>query len=140
VVRLDPADGRVVWRAKVGGYVRGTLSVTRRGDVAAGVYGPAPRQVLLAPESGDVRFELSIQGTGAREFGIHGGALEDDTGLLLFGAQDDTVYAVDPAAPSAQPLWRYPSGGDVDSPVTLLDDGSIVFGSDDGTVTLLRGE
>jgi len=139
VVRLDPGDGRVVWRAKVGGYVRGTLAVTRRGDVAAGVYGPAPRQLLLSPDDGAVRMQFAIQGTGAREFGIHGGALEDDAGVLLFGAQDDALYAVDPRGASGEPLWRFAAGGDVDSPVTLLEDGAIVFGADDGRVTLLRG-
>jgi outer membrane protein assembly factor BamB len=136
VVRLDPADGRVVWRAKVGGYVRGTLSVTRTGEVAAGVYGPAPRQVLLAAADGSVRRSFSIQGTGAREFGIHGGATEDESGLLLFGAQDDALYAL---RPTGELLWSFPAGGDVDSPVTLLDDGSLVFGSDAGKVYMLRG-
>ncbi len=92
VVRFDPADGRVVWRASLGGYVRGTLSLTRAGGVLAGVYGPAPREVMLDAADGAVLLSFPIQGTGAREFGVHGGALEDGAGLLLFGAQDDDVY------------------------------------------------
>jgi outer membrane protein assembly factor BamB len=136
VVRLDPGDGHVVWRARVGGYVRGALSITRAGDVAAGVYGPTPREILLAAADGAVRLALPIQGTGAREFGVHGGALEDDAGVLLFGAQDDSVRAV---ASGGEILWSFATGADVDSPVTLLSDGSVVVGSDDGKVYMLRG-
>jgi outer membrane protein assembly factor BamB len=135
VVRLDPADGRIVWRARVGGYVRGTLSMTRAGDVVAGVYGPTPGEVVLAPGDGAVKRKVPIQGTGAREFGVHGGALEDAAGVLLFGAQDDAVYAIDPGG---EIPWSFRTGADVDSPVTLLGDGSVVFGSDDGKVYMLR--
>jgi outer membrane protein assembly factor BamB len=136
VVRLDAEDGRVRWRADVGGYVRGTLSLTHAGDVLAGVYGPAPHEVAVGAADGAVRLRFSIQGTGAREFGIHGGALEDESGALLFGTQDDALYAVGPAG---EILWSLSTGGDVDSPVTLLSDGSVVFGSDDGKVYMLRG-
>jgi len=136
VVRLDPGDGRVVWRTKVGGYARGALSLTRAGDVVAGVYGPTPRELVLAAADGVVKWKVPIQGTGAREFGIHGGALEDAAGDLVFGAQDDSVYAVDS---SGEILWSFTTGGDVDTPVTLLGDGSAVFGSDDGKVYMLRG-
>lgn len=137
VVRLDPADGHVAWRARLGGYVRGTLSVTRAGDVLAGVYGPAPRQVRIDAATGAVRASFSVQGTGAREFGVHGGALEDDAGVLVFGAQDDVVYAIDW---NGTTLWRFTTGADVDAPVTLLDDSTLVVGSDDAKVYLLRGD
>ena len=137
IVKLDPADGSVVWRRNVGGFVRGTLSMTRSGEVAAGVYGPTPRLVLLAEADGEVRVSVPVQGTGAREFGVFGGPLEDDVGVLLFGAQDDQLHAVDH---NGQLLWSFTTGGDVDSPVTLLDDGSVVFGSDDSKVYMLRGE
>lgn len=135
VVRLDPDDGRVVWRTNVGGYVRGTLSVARNGDVLAGVYGPRPRAVRLLSGDGEVRGDFPIQGTGARDFGVHGGALEDAMGTLVFGAQDDAVYAVDAGG---RLLWRFTTGGDVDAPATLLSDGTLVIGSDDGRVTAFR--
>jgi outer membrane protein assembly factor BamB len=137
VVRLDPDGGRVVWRRGVGGFVRGTLSMTRAGEVAVGVYGPRPGVLVLAPEDGATRLELRIPGTGAREFGVHGGPLEDDQGLLLFGAQDDEVRAIDR---SGRVLWTFAAQADVDAPVTLLDDGSLVVASDDGKVYLLRGK
>jgi outer membrane protein assembly factor BamB len=135
VVRIDPDDGRVVWRTNVGGYVRGTLSIARNGDVLAGVYGPRPRAVRLHADDGTVRGEFPVQGTGARDFGVHGGALEDSAGTLVFGAQDDAVYAVDA---SGKLLWRFVAGGDVDAPATLLSDGTLVIGSDDGSVRAFR--
>jgi outer membrane protein assembly factor BamB len=134
VVRLDPNDGRVVWRTQLGGYVRGALSVTRGGDVLAGVYGPTPREARLGPD-GALRAEVRIQGTGSREFGIHGGALEDEDGTLVFGTQNDDLLASDP---DGRLLWRFTTRGDVDAPVTLLTDGTVVLGSDDGTVYALR--
>jgi outer membrane protein assembly factor BamB len=135
VVRVDPDDGHVVWRSNVGGYVRGTLSIARNGDVLAGVYGPRPRAARLSPDDGGLRGDFAIQGTGARDFGVHGGALEDAAGTLIFGAQDDAVYAVDA---SGKLLWRFVTGGDVDAPATLLTDGTLVIGSDDGSVRAFR--
>jgi outer membrane protein assembly factor BamB len=134
VVRIDPVDGHVAWRTKVGGYVRGALSIARNGDVLAGVYGPSPRQVRVRPD-GEVRGAFPVQGTGARDFGVHGGALEDAAGTLIFGAQDDAVYAV---GANGALLWRFVTAGDVDAPVTVLSDGTVVVASDDGTVRALR--
>lgn len=135
VARLDPDDGHVLWRTQLGGFVRGTLSVARNGDVLAGVYGPTPRAVRLRGSDGSLVGDFPVQGTGAREFGVHGGALEDEAGTLLFGAQDDSVTAIDAGG---NVLWRWTAGADVDAPVTLLPDGSVVVGSDDGRVVLLR--
>jgi outer membrane protein assembly factor BamB len=129
VVRLD-AHGAIMWRAAVGGFVRGVLSVGRSGDVLAGVYGPTPRQVRVSA-SGEVRGGFGVPGTGAREFGVHGGALEDLDGALFFGAQDDTLYAFDPGG---GPRFRFAAKGDIDAPLTLLSDGHLVFATDEGTV------
>jgi outer membrane protein assembly factor BamB len=132
VVKLD-ANGHVAWRTPVGGFVRGALSIARNGDVLTGTYGPVPRVVRLSPD-GMVRGAFPIRGTGAREFGIHGGPLEDEGGVLYFGAQDDVVYAV---APDGTERWRFETGGDVDAPLSMLSDGSLIVPSEDGTVTLL---
>ena len=132
VVKLD-AKGHIAWRTAVGGFVRGSLSVARNGDVLAGTYGPVPRVVRLSPE-GAIVGAFAIRGTGAREFGIHGGPLEDDDGVLYFGAQDDAAYAI---APDGALRWRFETGGDVDAPLSLLSDGSLIVPSEDGTVTLL---
>jgi len=132
IVRLD-AKGSVVWRTDVGGYVRGSLSIARNGDVVAGVYGPSPRVVRVGAD-GRVRGSFAVQGTGAREFGVHGGPLEDDDGTLYFGAQDDAFYAV---GLTGEPLWRFPVGDDADAPATLLSDGTLIVASDDGKVYAL---
>jgi outer membrane protein assembly factor BamB len=134
VVRLDPDNGHVVWRAGLGGYVRGPLSIARSGDVLAGVYGPRPREVRIAATDGRVVGEFSVQGTGARDFGVHGGALEDAAGTLVFGAQDDALYAV---GADGSLLWRLSTRGDVDAPATVLGDGTVILGSDDGAVRAL---
>jgi outer membrane protein assembly factor BamB len=129
LVRLD-GKGAILWRTNLGGFVRGTLSVGRNGDVLAGVYGPTPRVVRVGPD-GAVLGTFAIQGTGAREFGVHGGPVEDDDGNLFFGAQDDAVYSV---TPTGSLRWRYAVEDDVDAPATILADGSLVVGSDDGKV------
>jgi outer membrane protein assembly factor BamB len=132
VVALDP-KGAVRFRTAVGGFVRGALSIARNGDVLAGTYGPTPRVVRIDP-SGAIRGAFAIEGTGALEFGIHGAPLEDADGALYFGAQDDAVYAV---GPDGLLRFRFLTAGDVDAPLTLLSDGSLVVPSEDGTVTLL---
>lgn len=132
IVRLD-GHGAIVWRTAVGGYVRGVLSLARNGDVLAGTYGPVPRVVRVSPE-GTIRGAFAIKGTGAREFGIHGGPLEDADGTLYFGAQDDAAYAIDA---EGAVRWRLPTGADVDAPLSMLSDGSVVVASEDGTITML---
>lgn len=132
VVRLD-GRGKVAWRTAVGGYVRGVLSLARNGDVLAGTYGPVPRVVRLAPD-GTIRGAFAVKGTGAREFGIHGGPLEDGDGALYFGGQDDAVVALET---DGSVRWRFPTGADVDAPLTMLSDGSLVVASEDGTITML---
>ena len=132
IVRLD-GRGKIAWRAGVGGYVRGVLSVARNGDVLAGTYGPVPRVVRVTPD-GVIRGAFAVKGTGAREFGIHGGPLEDAEGTLYFGAQDDAAYAIDV---EGTVRWRFETGADVDAPLTMLSDGSLIVPSEDGTITML---
>lgn len=132
VVKLD-RQGKLLWRTDVGGFVRGVLSVARNGDVLAGTYGPVPRVVRVSPE-GEVRGAYTVRGTGAPEFGIHGAPLEDRSGTLFFGAQDDAAYAV---GSDGMLRWRFETGADVDAPLTMLGDGSLLVPSEDGTLTLL---
>ena len=67
----------------VGGFVRGAMSLARDGTVFTGTYGPTPRLVALDPAKGAVRFRFPVSGTGASEFGIHGGPVEDAAGPPL---------------------------------------------------------
>ena len=134
VVRLD-GKGSVLWRSNVGGFVRGPLSVARNGDVLAGVYGPRSREVRLDGRTGVEKASFDVEGTGASEFGVHGGAVEDSTGALYFGGQDDRLHAL---GASGVELFSFRTGADVDAPPTLLSDGSLVVASDDGTVYYLE--
>lgn len=134
VIKLEPARGTNVWSAAVGGYVRGPLSVSRDGSVFAGIYGPTPGMLRLAPEDGRLLGAFRIAGTGSRDFGVHGGPLEDDDGTLVFGSEDDRLYAIERTGRVRFALDR---GVDIDAPVTLTSDGALIVGADDGSIAEL---
>ena len=135
VVAVNTESGDVLWRRDVGGHVRGGLTVTRSHDVIAGVYGPSPCVVRLRGDTGEEVWRFSVPGTGAREFGVHGSPVEDAQGNLVFGAQDDAVYSL---SPSGELLWKLATGGDVDAPVVLVDNGVALVASDDGKLYRLE--
>ena len=128
------AGGELRWKTKLPGYVRGALSLARNGDVLGGMYGPTPAVIRLAPDGHPVG-RFAVAGTGAKEFGVHGAPLEDETGALFFGAEDDRVYAV---GSDGTLMWTVDRGDDVDAPLTLLAPSDLVVASDDGTVALYR--
>ena len=134
VVKLDRSGG-ILWASKVGGFVRGPISIARGGDVLTGVYGPWSRVVRLDGKTGKTKATFDVPGTGALEFGVRGGPLEDAAGQLFFGAQDDKLYAIDSHGKTSFTLQ---TGGDVDAPPTLLSDGALVVASDDGAVYYLE--
>jgi outer membrane protein assembly factor BamB len=134
VVAVRP-DGSRRWRQQVGGYVRGPLSVARDGAVLASTYGPAPAVVALDPGDGHELFRFGVRGTGAREFGIHGAPIEDAEGTLIFGAQDDRIYAL---SPDGKLVWKLEVGGDVDAAIVLAADGVLYAGSEDGKLYAVR--
>lgn len=134
IVKLDAERGMVLWSTDVGGFVRGALSIGRDGNVLAGVYGPTPGVVRLSGKDGAVVGAFRIGGTGSRDFGVHGGPLEDDEGTLVFGAEDDRLYGIERSGKLRFALDR---GADIDAPVTLTRDGALIVGADDGTVAEL---
>jgi outer membrane protein assembly factor BamB len=129
LVRLG-ARGEVLARTSLGGYLRGGVALARSGDALVGVYGPAPGLVRVSP-TGELLGAFRIRGTGAKEFGVHGGALEDDTGAVFFGAQDNKLYALEP---DGKLRFTLETSGDIDAPVTLLPNGRLLVASEDGTV------
>ena len=118
----------------MGGHVRGGVTLTRRGTLVVGTYGPAPRVVALNASNGKILWRFGIQGTGATEFGIHGSPVEDRHGRLYFGAQDDRLYALDP---TGRLLWKYAMKGDVDAPVAIIGEGRLIAADDSGRVVCL---
>ncbi len=135
VVKLDE-NGGVIFSTMLGGFVRGPLSIARGGDVIVGVYGPRSRVVRLDGKTGKEKSSFDVAGTGALEFGVRGGPLEDSRGWLYFGAQDDRLYAFAPFG--SEPIFSLQTGGDVDAPPTLLSDGALIVASDDGNVYYLN--
>jgi outer membrane protein assembly factor BamB len=132
---VSPRDGAVRWKSTVGGYVRGPLSIGRDGAVFASSYGPTPAVVALDGGDGRELWRFTIRGTGALEFGVHGAPLEDAEGTLVFGGQDDFVYAL---SPDGALLWKTRVGGDVDAAVILAEDGALYVGSEDGKLHAFR--
>lgn len=135
ILALDPDTGFIRWRRKVHGYVRGSFSIGRDGTIFAGTYGPMPRLVALEPTEGAIRFEFSVRGTGALEFGIHGGPVEDARGRLYFGAQDDYLYALEP---DGSLLFKLKTSGDVDATPVITEDGTLLVGSADGKLYAIK--
>lgn len=133
VVALAPNDGKIRWRTAVGGFVRGGLSVARDGAVLVSSYGPTPAVFALDNKSGRELWRFGIQGTGSREFGIHGSPIEDAEGTLLFGAQDDILYAL---SPEGILRWRLQLGGDIDGALALTED-LLLVGCGDGNLYAL---
>jgi outer membrane protein assembly factor BamB len=87
--------------------------------------------VCLDAATGDELWSFAIQGTGAREFGVHGSPVEDKHGNLYFGAQDDFVYAL---TATGKLRWKLKTGGDVDAPIVIVRDNVLLACSDDGRV------
>lgn len=129
VFALAPATGRVTWRVRVPGSVRGALSVARDGAVLVGTLGPAPTVLALDPRTGATLLRHEVRGTGAKEQGIVGAPLESADGTLLFGTQSDEVIAL---APDGTRLWTFDAGADVDLAVVLVADGVLLVGTDAG--------
>jgi outer membrane protein assembly factor BamB len=132
VVALDPQSGKVEWTQSVtSGHVRGPLSLGRDGTVLAATYGAVPSVVALDPAKGRILWEFRIRGTGAKAFGIHAAPLEDAEGTLVFGGQDDFVYAL---TPDGKLQWKLSFPGDVDSAVVVVRDRWLAVGCQDGNL------
>lgn len=82
-------------------------------------------------EKGDELWSFAIQGTGAKEFGVHGSPVEDRDGNLYFGAQDDAVYSL---SAEGELRWKMGTAGDVDGPVLIAAEGRLIVVSDDGKI------
>ena len=66
---------------------------------------------------------------------LHGSPVVTTSGVVLAGAQDERLYAVDPAGVL---VWTLPAGGDLDSAPIVGTDGTLYLAGDDGRVRALR--
>ena len=59
----------------------------------------------------------------------------DRKGTVVFGSQDDNLYALDR---HGKLLWQIRLGGDVDSSVSVAPGGTLYVGADDGHLYALN--
>ncbi len=132
VYALD-IDGRLRFKLAIEAMVRAPITVS--GERAfVGTLGPRPRVIAIEIATGRVLFEFELTRTDASEVGVMSGALIDADGSLYFGGHDDFLYAIDPRG---RLRWAFPTHGDIDGTPTLVGDGAIVFGSEDGAIRLV---
>ena len=128
-----PDDGHVVWRAKVGGYVRGTLSMTRAGDVARGRLRPDARELVRSRgRRGACAATFPSRAPARASSASTAAPLEDDGRRARSSARRTTRSTRSTRTDSSSGASR-PAATST-RPITLLGDGSVVFGSDDGKV------
>jgi outer membrane protein assembly factor BamB len=60
--------------------------------------------------------------------------VEDASGRIYFGSQDDHAYCLDA---QGKLVWKFKTGGDVDAPLVITPTGRLLVGSDDGKLYAL---
>jgi outer membrane protein assembly factor BamB len=130
LVRFDLLDGTLVWEAPCGDLEATPLVVEDRVYVGntSGVF------TCVDLRSGTVLWQFAIP-DNERIKGIRSAAAACDT-LVIFGADDGTVYAL--GAASGTPAWKYRAGGVVLAP-PVVTDSAVVVCTLDGTVSALSG-
>lgn len=127
VYALSTADGAVKWKRRTYRPVRSSPAVDRRtGTVIIG--SDSGRVHALDARDGAVRWRFETGGP------VRSSPVVDPDGRVVFGSQDNHVYALDDAGAL---LWRVELGGDVDSSVAVGSRGLYV-GCDDGNLYGIR--
>jgi outer membrane protein assembly factor BamB len=122
-------DGRPVWSAKVGGFVRSGIAIDRVGRVYAATFGPTARLAALDPETGEIRWSQALASGPTAEFGVRSSPITDAAGTVIVGVPGGSVRAF---SPEGRPVWTVRVPDDVDSGPILASDGTLYFGCDDG--------
>jgi outer membrane protein assembly factor BamB len=128
---LDAGSGDVRKRIEIGHPNSGTVALND-GKALIGHYGNAFLSVDL--DHGVVRWTYRYE-----EFPFFSGAATDGR-VVVFGGRDRFVHCV--KAKDAESVWRYETGGQVDSSPVIAGD-RVIVGSDDGRlhiVDLASGE
>ena len=130
LVRFDLLDGTPIWEAPCGDLEATPLVVGDRVYVGntSGVF------TCVDLRSGTVLWQFAIP-DNERIKGIRSAAAACDT-LVIFGADDGTVYAL--GAASGTPAWKHRAGDVVLAP-PVVTDSVVVVCTLGGTVTALSG-
>lgn len=128
-------DGTLRWSTDLDGDVRAPVGLGD-GVVYAGVFAPRPRMVALDAATGQERWSFAVS-AGDSGGSVSSGPVVDRDGNLYFGADDDFVYALDPAG---RLRWFFRTHGNVDGEPVITPDGLLIVGSDDHRVRALRAE
>ena len=129
------ADGTERWRTDVGGHVRASPAVAADGTVYVSTFGPSVQIVALDGETGAERWTASLgRADRPRDYGSHSSPVVDASGMILAGAPDGHLVAL---SASGQRLWRFRTGGWIESSPALGGDGTIYVGSDDSALYAL---
>jgi hypothetical protein len=120
VYALDAA-GKLAWTVDLGADVDGAPAIADDGAIYVGT---DAADVVRLDGEGNVVWRTNVRGF------VRGTLSIARNGDVLAG-----TYG--PVGPDGLERWRFDTGGDVDAPITMLSDGSLVVASEAGTVTLL---
>ena len=125
---LDTASGTQRWAVRTWRPIRSSAAVdSPRNVVLVGT--DRGRLLAVDASTGQVRWHYATGGA------IRSSPVVDEQGTVVFGAQDDHVYALDS---TGKLLWKVHLGGDVDSSVAVAPGGQLYVGADDGALYALH--
>lgn len=127
VLGLAAATGRVKFRQKLEGDVDTGAAPLRDGGFVVS----AGHATLALEASGKVRWRHKSKKKR------YGAPAVTDGGLVIFGGQDDMLFAVDTAG---HERWSVDVGADVDCSPVIADDGTIYIGTDGNEVLAIDAD
>jgi outer membrane protein assembly factor BamB len=135
VYALSARDGRRRWRTRVGGYVRAGVAVGLDGNLVVGTFGPTPRIVALARDTGALVWSVAVTGgPPTAEWGVASAALVDRDGRYAIGLPNGQLWVLER---NGTVLERVTLRGPVDGSPVLVRDGLVAVGDDTGALFLL---
>lgn len=127
-------DGRRRWATPVGGHVRAPLALGGGGEIFAATFGPSPRLVALSPADGRVLWAYAPGVVDSSGQGFGSAPCVDPAGNVYLGGHDDRLHALDPGGALR---FTVPVRGDLSGSPVWRDDGTLIFGTQSGTVYAL---
>jgi len=128
-------DGQRIWRTRMPGMMLASPVVDRDNTIFVGISqsrrGRDNRGMLVSvdPVSHQVKWQREVDAP------VESTPVIGDDGVVYFGDNDGNVHAVDQ---EGLPRWVESLGVPVRSAGTILANGQVAFGLDDGTLVVLR--